>query len=111
MWYFQSFLTACSERVSRSSRVDFDLTLMGPFSVDPLAATSHTPLYSNAGYQILGYALEAIAKADYEDILIDRLIKPLNLTRSGLQPHPQFGVILSNETYSWFNYTVGDENP
>ncbi|KAJ6007095.1 hypothetical protein N7499_000759 [Penicillium canescens] len=83
----------------------------GVFRARPLAATSHTPLYSNAGYQILGYALEAIAKADYEDILIDRLIKPLNLTRSGLQPQPQFGVIPSNETYSWFNYTVGDENP
>jgi CubicO group peptidase (beta-lactamase class C family) len=84
---------------------------MRPFFLDPLAATSHTPIYSNAGYQILGYALEEIAKADYEDVLTDRLIKPLNLTRSGLQPQPAFGVILSNETYSYFNFAFGDEEP
>ncbi|OQD87713.1 hypothetical protein PENANT_c005G04254 [Penicillium antarcticum] len=83
----------------------------GVLKAHPLTSNSHTPIYSNAGYQILGYALEAIAKADFEDILIDRLIKPLNLTRSGLQPKPEFGVIPSNETYSWFNHTVGDENP
>ncbi|KAJ5762482.1 uncharacterized protein N7511_005864 [Penicillium nucicola] len=83
----------------------------GVLKAHPLTTNSHTPIYSNAGYQILGYALEAIAKADFEDILIDRLIKPLNLTQSGLQPQSRFGVIPSNEAHSWFNYTVGDENP
>ncbi|KAJ5375112.1 Beta-lactamase-like protein [Penicillium concentricum] len=51
---------------------------------DPLTSTSQTPIYSNAGYQILGYVLESIAKADYEDILMDlglimRLAKKLLL--------------------------------
>ncbi|CAI7609838.1 uncharacterized protein N7487_011491 [Penicillium crustosum] len=79
---------------------------------DPLTPTSQTPIYSNAGYQILGYVLESIAKADYEDILIDRLIKPLNLTRSSLHvPDPSFAVIPHNETFSWFNYECGDESP
>ncbi|KAJ5942548.1 hypothetical protein N7516_002716, partial [Penicillium verrucosum] len=78
----------------------------------PLTSTSQTPIYSNAGYQILGYILESIAKADYEDILLDRLIKPLNLTRSYLHvPDPSFAVIPSNETFSWFDYEFGDESP
>ncbi|OQD65439.1 hypothetical protein PENPOL_c006G02945 [Penicillium polonicum] len=84
----------------------------GILKTHPLTPTSQTPIYSNAGYQILGYVLESIAKADYEDILIDRLIKPLNLTRSSLQvPNPSLAVIPSNETFSWFGYDFGDEAP
>ncbi|CAG7933229.1 unnamed protein product [Penicillium olsonii] len=65
----------------------------------PLAATSHTPLYSNSGFQILGYALESMLDASYEDILVDRLIKPLNLTRSSLHaPDPDLAAIPYNET-------------
>ncbi|CAI7666267.1 unnamed protein product [Penicillium discolor] len=79
---------------------------------DPLTSTSQTPIYSNAGYQILGYVLESIGKANYEDILLDRLIKPLNLTRSSLYvPDPSFAVIPYNGTFSWFNYESGDESP
>ncbi|CAI7631380.1 unnamed protein product [Penicillium glandicola] len=79
---------------------------------DPLTPTSQTPIYSNAGYQILGYVLESIAKADYEDILMDRLIKPLNLTRSSLQAlDPSLAVIPHNETFSWFGYEIGEEAP
>ncbi|CAG8382869.1 unnamed protein product [Penicillium salamii] len=75
----------------------------------PLAATSYTPLYSNSGYQILGYALESILGASYEDILLDRLIKPLNLTQSSLNaPNPDLAVIPFNETFSFFNFEFGD---
>ncbi|KAI2719448.1 hypothetical protein CBS147333_3333 [Penicillium roqueforti] len=84
----------------------------GILQTHPLTATSHTPIYSNAGYQILGYVLESIAKADFEDILLDRLIKPLNLTRSCLQiPDPSLAVIPYNETFSWFGYQIGEEAP
>ncbi|KAG0160188.1 hypothetical protein PDIDSM_7715 [Penicillium digitatum] len=79
---------------------------------DPLTPTSQTPIYSNSGYQILGYVLESIAKADYEDILIDRLIKPLNLTRSCLRgPDPSLAVIPHNESFSWFDFDLGEEAP
>ncbi|KAF9241899.1 hypothetical protein DTO013E5_6874 [Penicillium roqueforti] len=84
----------------------------GILQTHPLTATSQTPIYSNAGYQILGYVLESIAKADFEDILLDRLIKPLNLTRSCLQiPDPSLAVIPYNETFSWFGYQIGEEAP
>lgn len=77
--------------------------------LDPVAATSYTPLYSNSGYQLLGYALESILGASYEDILLDRLIKPLNLTQSSLNaPNPDLAVIPYNETVSWFDFELGD---
>ncbi|CAG8921609.1 unnamed protein product [Penicillium salamii] len=72
-------------------------------------ATSYTPLYSNSGYQLLGYALKSILGASYEDILLDRLIKPLNLTQSSLNtPNPDLAAIPYNETASWFDFEFGD---
>lgn len=84
----------------------------GILKTHPLTSTSQTPIYSNAGYQILGYALESIANANYEEILWDRLIRPLNLTRSCLKiPDPSLAVIPHNETFSWFGYEIGEEAP
>ncbi|OQE43136.1 hypothetical protein PENCOP_c003G04537 [Penicillium coprophilum] len=84
----------------------------GILKTHPLTSTSQTPVYSNAGYQILGYVLESIAESNFEDILMDRIIKPLNLTRSCLQvPDPSLAVIPQNETYSWFDYQIGEEAP
>ncbi|KAJ5350656.1 Beta-lactamase-related protein [Penicillium brevicompactum] len=76
----------------------------------PVTPTSHTPVYSNAGYQILGYAMEAILNSSYEKILMDRLIEPLNLTRSSLHtPDPALAVVPYNESFSFFNFEFGDE--
>ncbi|KAJ5545095.1 hypothetical protein N7535_006518 [Penicillium sp. DV-2018c] len=81
-------------------------------NMHPLSPTSHTPIYSNAGYQILGYALEAIADTGYEEVLLRRLIEPLNLTRSYLNaPDASLAVVPYNETYSWFSFDMGDEAP
>ncbi|KAJ6189191.1 hypothetical protein N7519_004099 [Penicillium mononematosum] len=50
--------------------------------------------------------------ANYEEILWDRLIRPLNLTRSCLKvPDPSLAVIPHNETFSWFGYEIGEEAP
>lgn len=79
-------------------------------SPDPITSTSRTPLYSNSGYQILGYALEAILGAKFEHILEDRLIKPLKLTRSSFRaPNSSLAVIPQNETLSYFDFEMGDE--
>ncbi|KAJ5138870.1 uncharacterized protein N7515_003718 [Penicillium bovifimosum] len=84
----------------------------GFLNMHPLTLTSHTPIYSNAGYQILGYALEAIADTGYEELLLRRLIEPLNLTRSYLNaPDASLAVVPYNETYSWFSYDIGEEAP
>jgi hypothetical protein len=56
--------------------------------------------------------LESISKATYAEILADRLIKPLNLTRSSLHaPNSSLAVVPYNETSSYFNFALGDENP
>ena len=108
---FQNSLTEYSKDVSRPRACMFTPGLTKRYRTSgPLAATSHTPLYSNSGFQILGYALESMLDASYEDILVDRLIKPLNLTRSSLHaPDPELAAIPYNETFSFFNYDMGDE--
>jgi CubicO group peptidase (beta-lactamase class C family) len=102
---------ACSDPVSiLCSYIQIFLNVS--LRIDPVAPTSHTPIYSNAGYQLLGYALESMLNAKYGDILADRIIKPLNLTRSTLHaPDPSLAVIPFNETFSYFSYALGDEDP
>jgi D-alanyl-D-alanine carboxypeptidase len=38
--------------------------------------------YSNVGYQVLGYALESIAKKPYPDVINERILKPLGMNAS-----------------------------
>jgi len=38
--------------------------------------------YSNVGYQVLGYALESIAKRPYADLVEERILKPLGMSAS-----------------------------
>jgi serine-type D-Ala-D-Ala carboxypeptidase/endopeptidase len=53
-----------------------------------LRATTRTPdaghLYSNFGYQLLGLALERASGQPYQDLLAERLLGPLGMTRSGV---------------------------
>jgi D-alanyl-D-alanine carboxypeptidase len=41
--------------------------------------------YSNVGYQVMGYALEAIAKRPYADVISDRILRPLGMRASDAQ--------------------------
>ncbi|KAJ5698490.1 hypothetical protein N7462_000495 [Penicillium macrosclerotiorum] len=84
----------------------------GLLDLHPLAPTSSTPIYSNAGYQILGYALETIAQKPYHELLMERIIKPLNLTRSSYDiPHPHVAIVPSTLATSGFNLSIGDAGP
>jgi CubicO group peptidase (beta-lactamase class C family) len=84
----------------------------GILDTQPIAATSSTPLYSNAGYQILGYALEAIAQKPFHEILMERIIEPLGLSRSShSMPDPGLAVVPSDLISSQFNLDIGDAIP
>lgn len=84
----------------------------GILDTQPIAATSSTPLYSNAGFQILGYALEAIARKPFHEILKERIIEPLKLSRSSHSiPDPNLAVIPSDLASSQFNLNIGDAMP
>jgi serine-type D-Ala-D-Ala carboxypeptidase/endopeptidase len=53
-----------------------------------LRAAARTPdaghLYSNFGYQLLGLVLERASGQRYQDLLAERLLGPLRMTRSGV---------------------------
>ena len=75
-------------RFSNARLVEF---FDGILKVHPQAPTSTAPLYSNAAFQILGYALEEITEKSFETLMEDELIKPLNLTRSSYS-HPSMNI-------------------
>ena len=41
--------------------------------------------YSNVGYQVLGYALESMAKKPYAEVITERILKPLAMNASAAQ--------------------------
>lgn len=79
----------------------------------PVYLPSTTPLYSNAAYQLLSYALEKITNKTFEALLIDTIFTPLDMTRSSLTTavDPSSGVIPVNETASGWATNGGDEAP
>ncbi|KAJ5292306.1 uncharacterized protein N7443_008259 [Penicillium atrosanguineum] len=84
----------------------------GMLESHPLVTTSWTPIYSNAAYEILGYALENVTGKSYRILLEEGLIEPLGLTRSSYsKPDDKYGVIPGTWTENYWNVTVGDETP
>ncbi|KAJ6087265.1 hypothetical protein N7467_006179 [Penicillium canescens] len=84
----------------------------GLLQAHPIVPTSSTPIYSNAGFQILGYVLEAIAGKDFEKVLKKDLIKPLNLTHTFYNtPSTSLGVIPISQGEYWWDFNIGEEAP
>lgn len=78
----------------------------------PIVPTSSTPIYSNAAFQILAYALEEMAGRDYQDLLKHDLLNPLNLKRTFYNtPDISLGVIPNSGGQQYWNFVMGDEAP
>jgi CubicO group peptidase (beta-lactamase class C family) len=79
----------------------------------PVYLPSTTPVYSNAAYQLLGYALENITNKPFELLLKQSIFTPLNMTRTSLlnPVDPSSGVIPVNESASGWATDGGDEAP
>lgn len=78
----------------------------------PIVPTSSTPIYSNAAYQVLAYALEAMTGQDYQYLLKKNLLEPLGLTRTFYNtPDISLGVIPSSGGQQYWNFAMGDETP
>lgn len=79
----------------------------------PTALTSSTPIYSNAGYEILGFVLEAITGKSYETILKDELIGPLGLGSSSYSHPAADKMAIPNESWmkTYWNISAGHETP
>ncbi|UPL02815.1 hypothetical protein LCI18_013749 [Fusarium solani-melongenae] len=78
-----------------------------------LTSTSNTPIYSNAAFQILGYALEAMTNKTFEQSLHSSLLEPLGLDRTSLEApkNRSNAVIPGNETTSWWDMTLAGASP
>lgn len=79
----------------------------------PIVASYKTPVYSNAAFQILGYALENITGQSMNDIFDEYLVKALNLTSTHyhLPDSPETSIIPYNTTYSWWFADLLDLTP
>lgn len=78
----------------------------------PVVPTSSTPIYSNAAFQILAYALESITNQTYRSLLEKHIMEPLGLSRSSYSPpDDQYGIIPGDAASSWWSTDLGDETP
>jgi len=71
-----------------------------------------TPTYSNVAYQLLAYALENISGKNFSTILNDRVIKPLNLSRTFYDTPPdKYGVIPGSPKDTYWGVSLGQASP
>ncbi|KAI1757514.1 beta-lactamase/transpeptidase-like protein [Xylaria castorea] len=80
--------------------------------VPPSFASSHTPGYSNLGYQLLAYALEAIKGRSFSEMLESDVLQKLSLNHTYYHPAPplHLGVIPPGNDAGW-NFSLGEANP
>ncbi|KAF2106099.1 beta-lactamase/transpeptidase-like protein [Lophiotrema nucula] len=79
----------------------------------PVFAATSTPIFSNAGFIILGSALERITGRSYEDLLLTSILRPLNMSSTTLlQPSTnKNAVIPSNATIAGWSSSTPIEAP
>ncbi|KAI1464859.1 beta-lactamase/transpeptidase-like protein [Daldinia caldariorum] len=83
----------------------------GLSNVPPSFSPSWTAGYSNAGYQILAYALEAITKKQYAEMLQADVIDKLGLQHTFYQkPDDKLGVIPQGHEDNWA-FSIGEASP
>ncbi|GAW26800.1 putative beta-lactamase transpeptidase-like [Rosellinia necatrix] len=78
----------------------------------PVFAPYTTPVYSNIGFRILGYVLEAISGTSYDDLLQSIVLGPLGLTdTSATLPPNGGGWVIPSGSENGFHEKYGDETP
>ncbi|KAL1850659.1 hypothetical protein Daus18300_012870 [Diaporthe australafricana] len=80
---------------------------------NPVVAPYATPVYSNAAFQILGYALENITGQPMHELFTQHLVGPLNLTSTSYHPptDPDTSIIPYNTTISYWSADLLDLTP
>jgi CubicO group peptidase (beta-lactamase class C family) len=81
-------------------------------NVPPSFASSHTPGYSNLGFQLIAYALEDITRKRFADMLQNDIIRKLGLNHTYYNQVPpnQLGVIPPGNELGW-NFSLGEASP
>ncbi|KAK8041068.1 beta-lactamase/transpeptidase-like protein [Apiospora phragmitis] len=97
----------CGEYITCNRVQFFD----GLGNVPPSFSTAWTVGYSNVGYQILAYALEAMTGKKFADMIQSDVIDKLNLGHTYYQKPPDnLGIIVEGQQPGW-NYSLGDASP
>lgn len=85
--------------------------LEGLLKSHPVVPVASTPIYSNAAFVLLAYALEEITGKRFTELLEEDIIKPLHLTRSSYgKPDDKHGIIPDDPMSSW-EFDMADETP
>jgi CubicO group peptidase (beta-lactamase class C family) len=80
------------------------------FQHKPIFPAWSTPAYSNAGYQLIGYAIEELTGKPYENSMENLIFGPLGMTRSSVfVPSLVEGLLIPND--NTFNWSIGDAAP
>ncbi|KAL5333611.1 beta-lactamase/transpeptidase-like protein [Aspergillus crustosus] len=78
----------------------------------PIFPTSSGPAYSNDAFQLLGYVIENITAQPVEQLLDERLIRPLNLSHSSYsKPADDIGIIPGPPNTTTWNVQMDDLSP
>ncbi|KAI0515076.1 beta-lactamase/transpeptidase-like protein [Xylaria bambusicola] len=71
-----------------------------------------TPAYSDVGYVLLAYALEKMTGRSFQESFEEKVIKPLNLTRTFYRaPADSLGVIPGDRWKTTWAFFMGNESP
>lgn len=63
--------------------------------------------YSNCGYNLLGYLIETITRKSYQEVLEEKIFKPLNMQNSGYYRHK---TVLKNRSSGYSNNFIDYKN-
>ncbi|ORX99283.1 beta-lactamase/transpeptidase-like protein [Clohesyomyces aquaticus] len=85
--------------------------LAGLTSEKPQTASFNTPIYSNAGFVLLGYVLENITNSTYAEAMQELVFGPLNLTRTSVSTPQDDNIITPFGPQSNFALQIGDAAP
>lgn len=81
-------------------------------TLPPSLSSFTTPAYSNIGFTLLGYALEKMTGKSFGEMVEDRVLKPLNLTRTFYRtPKDSLGIIPGNRYKTNWAFDLGNEAP
>jgi CubicO group peptidase (beta-lactamase class C family) len=79
----------------------------------PVTVPFHTPVYSNAGFVILGYALEKITGKTFQELLKTSIADPLGLHRTSYSApaNNTNSIIPGGVEKSMWSADIGDTGP
>jgi CubicO group peptidase (beta-lactamase class C family) len=77
----------------------------------PISPVWSSPMYSNTGFQLLGYALEKLTSLSFKESMKLLVFEPLGMSNSSVfAPAAEKGLIVSGAESYW-NWSLGDEAP